>query len=556
MKDGVGAGQQAEVSRQELFEDYVNCYQLCTEVRPCRDASLLKKAGHYLLREPEPRGTSTVFPVYQVLTEGSRAPSTDYRKLLSAVIKAAELLETLCVNLFLHPWKKEIKAVKTFTGPFVYCLLPVLSSSTIQSVLASIGYLPHAETPQSEYRLSEDANPDRAMLVGFELLLARVECYHLLELLEKDQLGPQEWLEVLQRRAGPTKLEEPTEPKTTIAQKEEEKKGEADRHKAPLSLSRRLGAKPQPKPRHCHRASVDQSIMEMQLTYPDLAFRGRPLLTDKPRRANSSRSSSSKSVHTASTTNYSDDMKAADLPTRDCIKGTKATATSIRSRNDGSKAEEVFGDDGRSSGCNKRNSGGTAISCSFSNSDGSSADDELSGPQAISLHIVLRAGSTAEQGQKPAESQPTAEPPSWIQQQTAAGDPPSLSSMDEEQELRRLEERMGQLRVQETEEEVKRGEENTKKERKVSTEQNLRKPVTETCLALSRRHSRSSQKDPVVIKEQKQPTVGQPSLPTVGSADCQSCKEGGSAGQLEEDTVRREEEQLAQSFVIIDNHKK
>lgn len=43
----------------------------------------------------------------------------------------------------------------------------------------------------SEYRLSEEANPDRAMLLGFELLLARVECSHLLELLEKDQLGPQ-----------------------------------------------------------------------------------------------------------------------------------------------------------------------------------------------------------------------------------------------------------------------------------------------------------------------------------------------------------------------------
>lgn len=40
----------------------------------------------------------------------------------------------------------------------------------------------------SEYRLSEDANPDRAMLVGFELLLARVEYYHLLD---TDQLKPQ-----------------------------------------------------------------------------------------------------------------------------------------------------------------------------------------------------------------------------------------------------------------------------------------------------------------------------------------------------------------------------
>lgn len=50
----------------------------------------------------------------------------------------------------------------------------------------------------SEYRLSEDANPDRAMLVGFELLLARVEYYRLLELLDKDQLKPQVKSEIIQ----------------------------------------------------------------------------------------------------------------------------------------------------------------------------------------------------------------------------------------------------------------------------------------------------------------------------------------------------------------------
>ena len=44
-----------------------------------------------------------------------------------------------------------------------------------------------------------DANPDKAMLVGFELLLARVECLHLLELLEKekDHLGPQVRSEIM-----------------------------------------------------------------------------------------------------------------------------------------------------------------------------------------------------------------------------------------------------------------------------------------------------------------------------------------------------------------------
>ncbi len=89
--DDIRAAEQAEVSRQELYEDYVNYYlQLGTEVRPCRDACLLKKEAQYLQREPEPGGTFTVFPFYQ-----------DYRKLLSAFIKATKLLETLCVNLFL-----------------------------------------------------------------------------------------------------------------------------------------------------------------------------------------------------------------------------------------------------------------------------------------------------------------------------------------------------------------------------------------------------------------------------------------------------------------------
>ncbi|XP_044068954.1 uncharacterized protein si:ch211-189a15.5 isoform X2 [Siniperca chuatsi] len=567
MKDGVRAGGQAEVSRQELYEDYVNCYlQPCTEVGPCRDACLLEKAAQYLLRDPEPGGTFTVFPFSQAVREGSGALSTDYRKLLSALIKAAELLETICVNLFLQPWKKEIKTLKTFTGPFVYCLLPVLSSATIQSVLASIGYLPHTDTPQSEYRLSEDADPDRAMLVGFELLLARVECYHLLELLEKDQLGSQEWLEVLQRRVGPTKLEESTEQKTTKGQKEEEeeekKKEDADRKEVPLCLDTRLAANPQPKPRRCHPVSVDQSIMEMQMTYPDLAFRGRPLLPDKPLPANSSRSSS-KADHTASTNNYRDDSKAADLPRRDCIKGPKAAATTIRSKNEngGSKADEVFGDDSRNRG--GTTAPGDTISSSFSSRGGSRVDAELSGPQAISLHITLRAESTAEQSLKPGESQPTAEPPSWTHQPTAADtlqdkrasnpEPPSLSSMDEEQELRELAERMGQLHVQETKEEVKR-----KGERKASTEGEA---VMETGPALSyaaSRCTRSSQSGPALMKEQKQ----HPSLPTVGTAGCQSCEEGGSAGQQGggdtdgAETGPGEEEQLAHSFVIIHHDKK
>ncbi|XP_051279707.1 uncharacterized protein si:ch211-189a15.5 isoform X2 [Dicentrarchus labrax] len=563
MKDGIRAEEQVDVSRQELYEDYMSWYlHLCTEVQPCRDAGLLRKAARYLLREPELRGAFTVFPFYQAVSEGCGALSSDCRKLLSAFIKATELLETLCVNLFLQPWRKEIRTLKTFTGPFVYCLLPVFSSSTIQSVLASIGYLPHPDAPQSEYRLSEAANADTAMLVGFELLLARVECHHLLELLEKDQLGPQEWLEVFQKRAGPTKpQEELTEKKTTTGQKEEEKKKEeeeeeeeADQKEVPLHLAFGHTGNPPAKPRRTHQISIDQSIMEMQRNYPDLAIRGRRLLSDNSHRANSSRS-------TAST-------KAAKLPTRASVKDTKAGATALRSKGDSSsKADEVFGCNGRSGG--QTTALGDTTGSSFSNTDGNRVDDELS-PQCVSLHITLRAGATAH----------TAEPPAWTQQQTTADlqnkrpvspEHTSLSSMEEERDLRELAERMGQLHVQEPKEEVKRKEENKREEestskerrkieRKASAEgeakeQNLRRPVMETGPLLScaaGRCTRSSQSNPALMKEQRQPAVCQPTPLSVSTADCQSCTGGQQEGDSERaETGRGEEEELAEEYCIL-----
>lgn len=144
--------------------------------------------------------------------------------------------------------------------------------------------------------------------------------------------------------------------------------------------------KPQPKPRRCHFINVDQSIVEMQRIYPDLAFRGRPLLSDKPHTANSSRP-----VQTASTDNHSDDSKATYLLRGNSNKDMKPAATSICSKTDDSKAAE-----------------------------------ELGHSQAASLHITLRAGSTTGQRLKPGEPQPTAEPPACTQQQTAAGNTPGI----------------------------------------------------------------------------------------------------------------------------------
>ncbi|XP_060896540.1 uncharacterized protein si:ch211-189a15.5 [Labrus mixtus] len=567
MKDGVEAGEKTEVSRQNVFEHYQRYFHLCTKVGPCRDEQVLEKAAQYLQREPEPRESFTLFPFYQSVSEGCAAHSEEYRTFLSTYIKATELLETLCVNLLLQPWKKEIKTLKTFTGPFVYCLLPVFSSSTLQSVLASIGYLPHTDTPLSEYRLSEDGNQDRAMLVGFELMLARVECDRLLELHDAVQTGQLEWQEVLHRRLGPTKPEETTDKKATCpaGQNEEEKKREEEQgEEVPLHLDSRIAVKPQPKPRRCHINSHDQSIMEMQMNYPDLAFRGRPLLSDKPHRANSSRSSS-KVVHTVSSNNTPDDGKAANLSKRDSVKGTKSAATTIRKETHGTGADDVFVENVKRSDCNNRSQSQTAapgddITSSSCNTDGGS-----------------RAGATAEQSLKPGEPQ-AAEDALPLTQQTPTDSQnqklPSLRSKDRKQNVRELDVKMGQLIVQETKEEGRQKEDDMKGEEKKNRERgrhertpsteekaeerNLTNPLPETGPAPShaaRRCTTSSESGPAVTKAQKQPSVL-----TNSTTDSQSVQ-GGSEGQQRNDTKgaetgQREEEQLAQSYVIVENSKK
>uniref|UniRef100_UPI003AAA6775 uncharacterized protein n=1 Tax=Centroberyx gerrardi TaxID=166262 RepID=UPI003AAA6775 len=601
MKDGTGAGKQAVISRQELYEDYVGHYSQMwsAEPRPCGDARLGIKAARFLQGEAEPRETFTTFPFYQAVMEGREAAglTRDWRKHLAAFIKATELLETFCVNLFLQPWKKEIKTLKTFTGPFVYHLLPVLTASTIQSVLASIGYLPHTDT---QHRLSEDASPDKAMMVGFELLLARVECRHLLELLE-DQPGPQ-WMEILQRRAGHHQAEEPAEERKEEGElsrsladhgvkeeekKEEERKEEEEEKKkeelgakqwdqssqVPLSLEARPAVKPQPKPRRCHILTEDTSILEMQTNYPDLAIRGRPLLQDKTQRASSSRNSIS--AHSVTTNNDATDSKAGSLANSDYSKSTKAATAAVGSKSDRSKAGDIFGGEGRSSSSSNSSSSsvcsdsksisgtttrGSSTHSSSSSSDGSRADDDLSGPQAISMHITLRAGTRPDQTPKPGEPQPTAEPPARTDRQAAAGlqnialakvEPPSLSCMEEEQELKELAERMGQLHVQEAREDRRR-----KEEEKTRCEESKNKEKR-----------RKKEREPKEEEEQKQPILCHPSpLTDCNIPDCQSC--AGGAGTERREAERRsekdgeraerggEDEHLAQSYVIVERHKK
>ncbi|KAL6101421.1 uncharacterized protein ACO6RY_16672 [Pungitius sinensis] len=523
MKDGTRSEDLSQVSRQQLYGDYVHFYlQPRAEVAPCCDPSLLQQAARYLRGGPEPPGPFTVLPFHRAVAHHRACSSAYGRKHLCAFSRATQLLETICLNLYLQPWKKEIRTLKTFTGAFIYGLVPVFSSSTIQSVLASIGYVPGPDTQQSEYRLREDANPDRAMLLAFELLLARVECDHLLEILEKDQLEPQEFLKVLQERMGPSKLDGPTEKKTGMRENEEE---DQKMEEVPLNLDSRLAVEPQAEPRGCPLVGVDQSIMEMQMTYPDLAFRGRPLLPDKPKRTNRTR----RDVPTTSTSDPNGDSNGPEVPKIEHIKGTHTTARS----KDHSGADEVDDDQCRGSGCN------------ICNSDGSREDGRLR-----ALPITLRAASEAEQTLKHGE--PTAETPAWTPadvQDKRKEKSPVLSSTDRVQ--RKTE------RVKDTKQEVERKQENHRDEGHTPGE---RSGAGEETVLIgpepSHAASRSPQCDPAMVEEQKQHTGCPHVPPATGTAGSQSFEGGDGAEQQESKDPVRDEEQLTKSFVMVELHKK
>lgn len=311
-------GDLTPTERKEVFKDYLTYYDLVWQhgnVKVCKDRQVTEKARRVLLSETDPVERFTTFDFYQTAFECVSVGVRDCRSVFNVFIKAAEVLEILCVNLFLFPWKKEIKTIKTFTGPFVYCIQPVLPKNIVRSILDSIGYFPESDT---EYRLTPGANHDKAKTMGFELFLARVECEYLLEVM--GQRAHAECLEILQRRAGPlshreshaTAEDEPgsdsaragkdssglevdevnlpvpdnlslAEP-AVVAQAQEEPSegsvrptGEPELHE-PLRLEAEAPAvagSPEPSGRHPAGSfmSDDRSMLEMQENYPDLAIR-------------------------------------------------------------------------------------------------------------------------------------------------------------------------------------------------------------------------------------------------------------------------------------------
>ncbi|KAM5138542.1 uncharacterized protein ACMZJ9_017092 [Mantella aurantiaca] len=102
--------------------------------------------------------------------------------IVAHMIKGFAILELICVNLFLYPWRKEIRTLKKFTGNFVYFVEPVIPEKTVQQILQRVGYSIVRET---EYIIGGTINVEEAKLAAFELYLARLHCENLLRLMRE-----------------------------------------------------------------------------------------------------------------------------------------------------------------------------------------------------------------------------------------------------------------------------------------------------------------------------------------------------------------------------------
>ncbi|KAM4043634.1 uncharacterized protein ACNLHF_013870 [Anomaloglossus baeobatrachus] len=105
-------------------------------------------------------------------------------ELLRKMVKGFAVLELICVNLFLFPWRKEIRTLKKFTGTFVYFLQPVIPEDTIRQILQRVGY---SIVSNTEYTIGGKINGEEAKQTAFDLYLSRIRCENLLRRLNEDR---------------------------------------------------------------------------------------------------------------------------------------------------------------------------------------------------------------------------------------------------------------------------------------------------------------------------------------------------------------------------------
>ncbi|KAG3263452.1 spermatogenesis associated 2, transcript variant X2 [Ictidomys tridecemlineatus] len=168
--------------KDDLFRKYVQFHESKVDAtpskpRPGSDEHLRVAASTLLsLHKVDPFYRFRLIQFYEVVESSLRALSSSS---LRALHCAFSLLETVAINLFLYPWKKEFRSIKTYTGPFVYYVKSTLLEEDVQAILSYLGYVPELG---AAYRLKELVETLQVKMVSFELFLAKVECEQMLEI--------------------------------------------------------------------------------------------------------------------------------------------------------------------------------------------------------------------------------------------------------------------------------------------------------------------------------------------------------------------------------------
>ncbi|XP_004636101.1 spermatogenesis-associated protein 2 [Octodon degus] len=168
--------------KDDLFRKYVQFHEGQVDAAPGKqrhgsDEHLRVAASTLLsLHKVDPFYRFRLIQFYEVVEASLRSLSSSS---LQALHCAFSVLETVGINLFLYPWKKEFRSIKTYTGPFVYYVKSTLLEEDICAILSYMGYTPELGTA---YRLKDLVESLQVKMVSFELFLAKVECEQMLEI--------------------------------------------------------------------------------------------------------------------------------------------------------------------------------------------------------------------------------------------------------------------------------------------------------------------------------------------------------------------------------------
>eukprot|EP00079_Xenopus_tropicalis_P023640 XP_012816093.1 PREDICTED: uncharacterized protein LOC100145743 isoform X1 [Xenopus tropicalis] len=170
--------------RQEQYREFVSYYERKSREGNVALYETMDSKGDCRIQSGSTLTAWLGCPYLQVLRENNMGAG-QWASVLRGLMKGFAILELICVNLFLYPWRKEIRTLKKFTGNFVYFVAPVIPEHMVTQILQRVGYTVVTET---EYICGGIVNSEEAKQTAFELFLCRTQCEILKRLIQEGRM--------------------------------------------------------------------------------------------------------------------------------------------------------------------------------------------------------------------------------------------------------------------------------------------------------------------------------------------------------------------------------